>query len=106
MRRRASLNVQKISATHTTRSTRRRTLTAVLRPSLLMPKTPRVSMGTRKRTRRPGRIPLRSEKRPPEQIPQPEEDDDHERHHDGYERDHLQDTGPPIIHRSDRLRRP
>src|SRR3954469_17421697 len=106
MRRRASLNVQKISATQTTRSTRSRTLTAVLRPSLLMPKTPRVSMRTRKRTRRPGRIARRSEERPPEEIPQPEEDEDHERHHDGDERDHLEHPGAALVHRADRLRRP
>src|SRR3954452_19868708 len=106
IRRRASLNVQKMSATQTTRSTRSRTLTAVLRPSLLMPKTPRVSIRTRKRTRPPGRIPRRSEERPPEEIPQPEEDEDHERHHDGDERDHLEHPGAALVHRADRLRRP
>ena len=42
MRRRASANVQKTSAAHTTMSTRMRTLTAVLSASLSMPKTPKV----------------------------------------------------------------
>src|SRR3954454_19952176 len=103
MRRRASLNVQKIRATQTTSSTRMSTLTAVLRPSLLMPKTPRVSMRTRKRTRRLGRIPRRSQERPTEEIAQPEEDQDHERHDHSDERDHLQDARAALVHSADRL---
>src|SRR3954470_816474 len=49
MRRRASANVQKISAAQMTIRTRIRTLTAVLSASLLMPKTPRFCIGGRAR---------------------------------------------------------
>src|SRR5918998_2069786 len=55
IRRRASANVQKTSANHTTIRTRMRTLTAVLSASLSMPKTPNVSMGGRNRSGGTGR---------------------------------------------------
>src|SRR5215213_1863808 len=99
MRRRASANVQKISAAHTTTSTKIRTLTAVLRPSLLMPKTPRVTIRTR-------RVLGALQEHPAEEIPEPEEHQDHERHDHGDEGHHLQHAGPALVHSADLRRIP
>src|SRR5215208_6462118 len=99
MRRRASANVQKMSAAQTTTSTRMRTLTAVLRPSLSMPKTPRGSMRT-------SRVPGPSEEHPAEEIAEREEHEDNQRDDDGDQRHHLQDAGAARAHSADAFRRP
>src|SRR5215204_6158580 len=95
MRRRASANVQKTSASHTTIRTRIRTLTAVLSASLSMPKTPKVSMGAgRNRSDGTGW----SEEHPAESVAEGEEHEDRERHHHGDERDHPEDAGTLVVH--------
>src|SRR5215213_6918324 len=103
MRRRASANVQKTSAAHTTMSTRISTLTAVLSASLSMPKTPKVSMSWWSNpTRGAGRL----EEHPPESVAEGEEDQDRQSHHDGYERDHAQHARTAVAHSAEALRVP
>src|ERR671916_3484060 len=102
IRRRASANVQKTSANHTTIRTRMRTLTAVLSASLSMPKTPKVSMGGRNRSGGTGR----SEEHPAESVAEREEHEDRERHHDGHEGDHPEHAGAPVVHSAEALRVP
>src|SRR4051794_11569841 len=100
IRRLASVKVQKISATQTTSSTRIRTLTAVLTLSLLMPKTPRVSM--RSATAYPEGL----QEHAAEEIAEREEDEDNERHDHGDEHHHLQYAGAAGVHSADALLRP
>src|SRR4029453_6747529 len=87
IRRRGSANVQKTSAAQTTISTRMRTLTAVLSASLSMPKTPKKSMRRWWDVTRGAR---RLKEHPAESVAEGEEDQDRQRHHDRYERDHPQ----------------
>src|SRR5215211_3698954 len=103
IRRRASANVQKTSASHTTIRTRIRTLTAVLSASLSMPKTPKVSMCWQEPYRR-HRL---SEEHPAESVAEGEEHQDGERHHDGHQGDHPEDAGPlVVVHSAETLRAP
>src|SRR5919109_5656367 len=103
IRRRASANVQKISAAQITISTRISTLTAVLSASLSMPKTPKVSMRRcSNRTRGAGRL----EEHPPESVAEGEEDQDRQGHHDGNQRDHSQHARAAVVHSAEALLEP
>src|SRR5215213_634443 len=103
IRRRASANVQKTSASHTTIRTRMRTLTAVLSASLSMPKTPKVSMGGgRNRSDGTGWL----QEHPAESVPEREEHQNRERHHDGHQGDHPEDAGTLVVHNAEALLAP
>src|SRR6476661_4386917 len=101
IRRRASANVQKTSASHTTMSTSSSTLTAVLRASLLMPKTPSGGMVESRESTR-GVRPL--EEHPSQSVAEGEEHQDGEGDHDGHEGDHPEHAGTPLVHSAEALR--
>src|SRR3954447_8134613 len=113
MRRRASAKVQYTSASHTTTRKTPRSLMAVFRPSLLIPKTPTGSMvpGTlvdqsAVSTRAGAAPPARSQEKAPEAVSQPEEDEDHERHDDRHEGDHRGHRRTVVVHSRDLPRAP